>query len=57
MKTYICIICRHKFTLNIKWIIDNIEKDKHAKICIKCQNELMNEAVYGTKECKCLNCR
>ena len=56
MKTYICVNCRHKFTLDIQWMIDNTEIRKHAKICSKCQNEMMNYAVYGEKKCKCLNC-
>jgi phosphorylase kinase alpha/beta subunit len=39
-----------------KVIIDNVEKDKQAKICLKCQNKMMNEAVYGTEKSGCLNC-
>ena len=55
-KTYICIECRKKYTLTIQWMIDNVEKDKQAKICLKCQNKMMNEAVYGSKKSGCLNC-
>lgn len=56
MKTYICVNCRHKFTLEYQWMIDKIEKDKEIKLCPKCYNEMINEAVYGTKKCGCVNC-
>ena len=51
-KTYICICCRHKYTLTIQWMIDEIEKEKHAKICIKCQNKMWRETMGGN----CVNC-
>ena len=56
-KTYVCIMCRHKFTLDIQWMIDDIEVRKHRKICILCENKMMNQAIYGTEESGCLNCR
>lgn len=55
-KTYICIACRHKFTLDLQWMIDRIEKENNAKICSKCYNKMMNYAVYGTEKCSCVNC-
>jgi len=55
-KTYICVECRKKYTLDIQWMIDQVEIDKNRKICLKCQNEMCNEAVYGTRHSGCLNC-
>lgn len=55
-KTFICTVCRHKFTLDIKWMIEEITVKHHAKMCIPCQNKMVRKAVYGTDECTCLNC-
>ena len=51
---YNCENCGKSETLDIEWMIE--EKKKGAKICLRCENNMMNEAVYGSDKSGCLNC-
>jgi hypothetical protein len=47
-------MCGETETLTMKWMIE--EKKKGAKICLSCENKIMNKAIYGSEYSGCINC-